>query len=228
MKLIKILSIILIVFLSVNLSAQEADEQHALLNAIVTDYSGKIRVGEKVLFTSHKTKKTILGKTNSAGKFKIRLAKGDTYTVKLMSFENNVVFNDIEIPNQAGLMEFEYTIKYELPKTYVLESVYFDTGKASLKPASYKALNNLVELLKSKKSLVIEIGGHTDNVGSAESNQALSKKRADSVKRYLVSKGVTSSQVKTKGYGDTQPVEYNDTAEGRQKNRRTQVTIISQ
>ena len=82
--------------------------------------------------------------------------------------------------------------------------------------------------LKSKKNLVIEIGGHTDNVGSVETNMALSQKRADAVKRYLVSKGVSSSQVKTKGYGDTQPVAYNDTDEGRQKNRRTQVIIISQ
>ena len=223
-----ILLILIALVLSINLFAQVADENNALLNAIVTDYSGKIRVGEKVSFQSHKTKKTIYGTTNSQGKFKILLPKGDKYTVKLRSFENDVVFNDIEIPAQQGIMEFEYEIKYELPKTYVLENVYFDTGKASLKPESYKSLNNLVKVIKANKSLILEIGGHTDNVGSPESNLVLSQKRADSVKRYLVAKGVSPSQVKTKGYGDTQPVEYNNTPEGRQKNRRTQVTIIQQ
>jgi outer membrane protein OmpA-like peptidoglycan-associated protein len=224
----KLLSIIIILFLSSNLFSQVADEHNALLTVIVTDYSGKVKVGEKVSFQSHKTKKTVSGKTNSTGKFKILLAEGDNYIVKLMSFENDVVFNDIEIPNEAGILEFDYEIKYELPKTYVLENVYFDTGKASLKPASYKSLNNLVKVLKTKRKLIIEIGGHTDNVGSVETNKALSQKRANSVKNYLVSKGVPSTQAKTKGYGDTQPIASNSTAEGKQKNRRTQVTILQE
>jgi outer membrane protein OmpA-like peptidoglycan-associated protein len=220
--------LLFLIFFSISIFAQEADENNALLDAIVTDYNGKVRVGEKVTFQSHKTKKIIYATSDANGKFKVLLPKGDTYSVKLMSFDDEVVFSDIEVPNQAGIMSFDYQIKYQLPETYTLDDVYFDTGKATLKPSSFKSLNNLVKVLKSNKKLVIEIGGHTDNVGNPEANKILSQKRADSVKNYLISKGASATQIKTKGYGDTQPVAYNDTAEGRQKNRRTQITIISQ
>jgi len=222
------LLLIFSIFFSVSIFAQQADENNALLDAIVTDYNGKVRVGEKVTFQSHNTKKIIRATSDANGKFKVLLPKGDTYSVKLMSFDEEVVFSDIEVPNQEGIISFDYQIKYQLPETYTLDDVYFDTGKATLKPSSYKSLNNLVKVLKSNKKLVIEIGGHTDNVGNPEANKTLSQKRADSVKNYLISKGAASTQIKTKGYGDTQPVAYNNNAEGRQKNRRTQITIISQ
>lgn len=222
------LTLLLTFIFSAVLIAQKADEKNALLNAIVTDYSLNIIANEKVSFYSHKTKTTRHGITDAHGKFKILLTKGDTYSVKLMSFDADIIFSDIEVPQEEGIIEFDYKIKYELPKTYVLENVYFDTGKSTLKSASFKSLGNLVKVLKSKRRMMIEIGGHTDNVGKQESNQLLSQRRADAVKKYLVSKGVSAGQVKTKGYGDTQPIEYNDTAEGRQKNRRTQITILKQ
>lgn len=222
-----IILLISILFFS-QVFSQEADEKNALLNAIVTNYSGKALAHEKVSFYSTKTNKASIGVTNAEGKFKILLAKGDRFKVKLMSFENDFVFSDIEIPSEEGLIEFEYTIKYELPKTYILENVYFDTGKSSLKSNSFPSLNNLVKVLKSKKRLQIEVGGHTDNVGKPENNLLLSLNRAKAVKKFLLSKGVSEGQVKTKGYGDTQPIEYNDSPEGRKKNRRTQITILKQ
>ena len=87
---------------------------------------------------------------------------------------------------------------------------------------------DLVEVMKLKKTLVIEIAGHTDNVGSLESNQTLSANRAKSVRNYLIGKGISSSRVTAKGYGETEPVANNMTDEGRQKNRRTEVRIISE
>jgi outer membrane protein OmpA-like peptidoglycan-associated protein len=208
--------------------AQQADENNALLKGIVTDYSGKAMVNEKVSFYAQKAKTVKHVNSDAQGKFKILLPEGDTYSVKLMSFDKDVVFSEIPVPAEDGILEFDYQIKYELPKTYVLENVYFDTGKATLKSSSFKSLNNLVTVLKAKKGMEIEIGGHTDNVGSQESNMVLSQKRADAVKKYLVSKGIAASRLSTKGYGDTQPIEYNDTPEGRQKNRRTQVTVLKE
>ena len=228
MKTIKFLSLIVVVLLSVNTFSQDADEQNALLTVSVNGVKGDKKVGEKVAFKSHKTNKVYKGETKSDGKFKVLLPKGEKFSIQMKSFEKEVKLNDIEIPNQPGLMQFDYEIVYELPKTYVLESVFFDSGKASLKPASYKALNSLAELLNIKKTLIIEIGGHTDNVGKPEANMQLSKNRAESVKKYLLNKGVSAKQVKTKGYGDTMPVAYNNTVEGRQKNRRTQVTVLQE
>ena len=78
------------------------------------------------------------------------------------------------------------------------------------------------------KSLVIEIAGHTDDVGAAEANQTLSEDRANTVRDYLLKKGIALERVTAKGYGDTQPVADNSTAGGKQKNRRTEVRIISE
>jgi len=111
---------------------------------------------------------------------------------------------------------------------YTLENVYFDTGKLTLKSSSYKTLDNLAELLTYKKDMVIEIAGHTDNVGDDAANQRLSEDRAKSVKSYLVSKGVSPEQIKAVGYGETVPIADNATEEGRSKNRRTEVKILNE
>ena len=79
-----------------------------------------------------------------------------------------------------------------------------------------------------KPQLEIEIAGHTDNVGTAESNMTLSLNRAKSVRNYLISKGIDANRVSIQGYGDTQPIASNDSAEGRQKNRRTVVNITKE
>ncbi|MBN2668200.1 MAG: OmpA family protein [Bacteroidales bacterium] len=226
--MIKYLITIQLAIFAFSINAQVADEYNALLNGLVTDYSEKVKANEEVSFYSHNTKETKRVKTDAQGKFKILLSKGDTYSVKLLSFDQDIVFSDIEVPNQPGLIEFEYQIKYQLPQTYILENVYFDTGKASLKESSFPSLNNLVKVLKQNKNLVIEIGGHTDDVGSYDSNMILSKNRAESVKKYLITKGVVANQIQTNGYGSSQPIDSNETEEGRQKNRRTQVTVLKQ
>lgn len=109
----------------------------------------------------------------------------------------------------------------------VLKNVFFETGKYDLKPTSTAELNKLVSFLNTNPSIKIELGGHTDNVGSKESNQLLSGNRAKTVYQYLIDKGISSSRLSFKGYGDTQPIADNNTDEGRQQNRRTEFKIIS-
>ncbi len=99
--------------------------------------------------------------------------------------------------------------------------VEFDTGSAKIRGGEAKELNDLAELIKDGKTKG-EIGGHTDNVGLPENNQALSQRRADSVAAYLVAKGVPKDVLTGKGYGDTKPVAANDTPENKQKNRRVE------
>jgi len=74
--------------------------------------------------------------------------------------------------------------------------------------------------------LKVELGGHTDNVGSDESNLILSEKRASAVVNYLVSNGITAERLSAKGYGESKPLDSNDTEKGRAKNRRTEFTIL--
>ncbi len=98
--------------------------------------------------------------------------------------------------------------------------VQFDTAKATIKPVSYPELDAFVGFLKAVPSAHGELQGHTDNVGKAAYNLKLSQQRADSVKAYVVGKGIDASRITTKGYGLTQPVADNKTAEGRAQNRR--------
>jgi outer membrane protein OmpA-like peptidoglycan-associated protein len=104
--------------------------------------------------------------------------------------------------------------------------VLFDTGKYDLKPAAEDSLKQLASVLRAYPGREIIIEGHTDNVGTAASNQVLSENRAKSVKDWLVSNGhVAAVCMSTKGYGATQPVAPNTTPDGRQKNRRVEVKI---
>lgn len=104
-----------------------------------------------------------------------------------------------------------------------LRGILFDTGKDTLKPESDAVLAEIVSLLKGDAALKVSIEGHTDNEGNAKANLALSKKRADSVKKYLAGKGVDAARLKTNGFGDSKPVAPNSTEEGKAQNRRVEL-----
>lgn len=110
----------------------------------------------------------------------------------------------------------------------VLKNIFFDTKMFELKPESTTELDKVVQLLKDNPTLKIEISGHTDNVGKADDNIKLSDNRAQSVVKYLVTKGIKPERLLFKGYGASKPVAPNTSEEGRAKNRRTELKVISQ
>jgi OmpA-OmpF porin, OOP family len=103
---------------------------------------------------------------------------------------------------------------------------FFDFDKATLKPEATAKLDDLVSKTKGINLEVIIAVGHTDSVGSDEYNQKLSIRRSEAVKAYLVGKGVEPNRVYTEGKGEKQPVADNKTAEGRSKNRRTEIEVV--
>ncbi len=109
----------------------------------------------------------------------------------------------------------------------ILRNVLFETGSARLLNASTAELNRLKSMLVENPTLRIQINGHTDNVGAAAANQSLSEQRAKAVNDFLVANGIASSRLTYKGYGETQPLDSNDTAEGKQNNRRTEFLILN-
>ncbi|HKQ96819.1 MAG TPA: OmpA family protein [Candidatus Polarisedimenticolia bacterium] len=111
-------------------------------------------------------------------------------------------------------------------KSLVLEGVTFDTNSVRLKSASDATLDKVADSLRANPDVRVEVGGHTDNTGSPSVNAKLSAGRAQSVVDYLVAKGIAPSRLKAKGYGSTQPVADNKSADGRAKNRRVELKKI--
>lgn len=134
-----------------------------------------------------------------------------------------------DMPNVPSDTPFELEIelqKLEVGKSVVLNNLFFDTDKYDLKPDSKSELEKLKSFMDQNAEVAIEIGGHTDNVGSSTHNQQLSQNRAKAVYSYLVEAGIAASRLTYKGYGDVSPIANNTTDEGKAKNRRTEFKII--
>ena len=106
-----------------------------------------------------------------------------------------------------------------------LSDVLFDSGKATLKPGAREKLARVSGILVTHPDLKLEIEGHTDSVGTDSYNQGLSERRAESVRGYLVSQNIAAQSITTQGFGESKPVATNDTAAGRQQNRRVELVV---
>lgn len=208
-------------------TSEQAPEGKAIINVIVVS-NLKIPIeNQEVSFVSVKNKKVYSGISKKDGKIQLFIPIGDKYTVQYQSVTSKKEYTVMEIPDAEGVVaECELTITPGT--TFTLDNVFFDTGKSTLKPESFTELDELLNYMSQKKTTVIEISGHTDNVGGTEANQKLSQDRANSVKNYLVKKGISTSRVEAKGYGDTLPIAENTDEAGRKQNRRTEVKILKQ
>ncbi len=198
--------------------------------SIVDMRTQQARNNELVVFQSQKNGNQYQGISDDAGKFSLRLPAGDKYDIFIMGFRDSISYNVLDIPGLAANAfyknPFSVAIEFEPPKSFTLDNVEFDFGKSTLRPESYKTLDELVEYLHRKDDERIEVGGHTDNIGTAAKNLKLSQERAQSIVSYLISKGIGGERLVAKGYGSTDPVAENNTEDGRQRNRRTEVKIL--
>lgn len=128
----------------------------------------------------------------------------------------------MELQKQIDAMQAKVT---DRGLVLTLGDVQFATGTAELRSGATSNLDQLVTFLGNYPTRTVMIEGHTDNVGSSSSNQLLSERRADSVRSYLVRRGVDAARLTTSGAGESTPVSSNDSAAGRQQNRRVEVII---
>jgi len=141
-------------------------------------------------------------------------------------YSQSVQLADINTLTDPIILDIELE-PIEVGAQMELHNIYFETDSFSILPTSESELQKLVTFLGQNKNLKVEIQGHTDSTGSPESNLDLSKKRAGSVVEYLVNNGIDLKRLSSQGYGDTLPIASNETAEGRQLNRRTTIKILA-
>lgn len=166
---------------------------------------------------------------DSTGEYKITLPAGKRYGFLASSPGYIAINQNIDLTNLSQYKEITkdlILIPIEVGEKIQINNIFFETGKFELLEDSKPELNRIVKLFEEKQIKKIRIAGHTDNVGSVQSNQILSENRAKSVANYLISKGVSPLQITTIGYGELKPIATNDTEEGRQQNRRVEFEIL--
>ncbi len=131
-----------------------------------------------------------------------------------------------ELENQREVVQDHGVTRIKVGAKFEVKNIFFDFGKASLREDSKVELDKLYDIM-NRSEIVIEFGGHSDNVGSDEANLNLSQERVNSVKEYIVEKGINEARISAVGYGESQPIADNETEEGRQKNRRVELQITS-
>lgn len=143
---------------------------------------------------------------------------------------DGVLDKDDKCPTVAGVVENDGCPKIEEEVQEILQTAFenleFETGKDIIKQVSIPSLTKLAEVLIKKPEWKLQISGHTDAVGSAQSNLLLSKKRSEAVKKFMIDKGISADRLTALYFGETQPIATNDTKEGRQKNRRVEMQIV--
>lgn len=203
----------------------------ALIKGTVKDSKTGQPIEADITITDNQSKETIAQyKSNSAnGNYMISLPSGKNYGITIEKEGHLFHSENITLSDKDGFKEVTKEIKLADAKPgakVVLNNIFFTSGKYDIRPESTLELQRLVKLMKTNPTLRIEISGHTDNVGDAKANLALSEERAKSVMSFLITNGIEKSRLVAKGYGSNDPISSNDTLDGRQQNRRTEFKII--
>lgn len=164
----------------------------------------------------------------SGGNYERQISKLGWYIISASAegFLNTTDSVWINTDDVTPIVKDIYMQPIEVGITVRLKNVYFDFDKTTLKEESYPELNKVVAFLQQNPTVEIEIAGHTDYMGSDEYNLNLSQGRCQSVVDYLVSQGVDSYRLTAQGYGESRPVDTNETDEGRANNRRVEFTVL--
>jgi OmpA-OmpF porin, OOP family len=205
-----------------------ATKTEAAMKFFVLDKENGPIKGVVICLTSPTSPKYCTDETDAEGYGEVLVPVGQKYDVTYLSLGGGDIATTVSVTNEPK-QNIKLTLRYKRapPRTpFVLKGVYFDTGTASIRQESLSRLDLVVDFMKRRKSAVVEIAGHTDNVGKAKTNKALSLKRAQACRDYLITKGVDGNRITALGFGGERPVAPNDTDENREKNRRIEVVEL--
>lgn len=204
----------------------EPTRTEAAVKFTVVDKDNGPIMGLVIKLDDPKGKSYYTEESDAKGYTEVLVPVGQTYEVVYLSLGRRKIAAKLPVSDQPR-QTIRLTLRY---KRYiaplVLEGVEFDTNKATLRPGSAAKLDRVVEYMRYKKSARVEISGHTDNVGNPKRNKALSMRRAQTCRKYIISQGIDGARIKAVGYGAERPIASNDTTEGRQQNRRIEANEL--
>ncbi|AHM63600.1 ompa/motb domain protein [Flammeovirgaceae bacterium 311] len=173
-----------------------------------------------------------VAQTNEDGSFNFEIEKEGTYALSAEAEGYIILSRTLKVSRLGEKTRYVNTNlrmnAIKVGTTAVMANIFFETGKSSLRTESITELDKIRDFLRHSSSVKIQINGHTDNVGNANYNKQLSRKRAQSVKDYLVNNGIEPGRLSVMGYGQERPLFSNDDEEeGRALNRRTEIEVLS-
>lgn len=204
----------------------------AYIQGFVYDADSRVPIGASIEISDLATDKPIMSLTalDSQGDFFACLPSDKDYALNV--YRDGYLFHSENFSfkgkaEQQRIFVIEVALKkIKAGELVRLENIFFQHDSYELEPQSAIELNRIVSFLNNNTSPVIEISGHTDNTGTSSYNMALSRKRAKAIWQALLDRGVPSSRITYKGYGDTEPITANETEGQRARNRRTELKII--
>jgi len=199
-----------------------------VLAGTVYDAKTEKPIQAKVDVTFRQQRKSIARVETSQGNYEAPIEKLGWYilTGSADGYLNAVDSVEAADEEVTPVVKDLYLKKIEVGTTVRLKNIYFDFDKTTLKPISFVELNKVVDFLNANPSVEIQIEGHTDNKGSDEYNLNLSQGRSQAVVDYLISQGIEPLRLKAQGFGETKPIDSNDTDDGRANNRRVEFTVL--
>lgn len=214
----------------IKLAVQNKPEPVVLIKGRVLNKNTSLPVEAKISYENLATGLNVgIAVSNPAtGEYQIALPFGTNYGFNATANNFISISDNIDLTAIAEYKEITrdlYLVPLEKGQVIRINNIFFEFAKADLKTESFSELNRIVKLMEQNPSMEIALGGHTDNVGSEESNLKLSTERSKSVLTYLVSKGIGQSRITSNGYGKTKPITENETEIGRSTNRRVEFTI---
>lgn len=221
----------------VKLPIVKAPESWVTIKGKVIDKATGTPIDAKIVYERLSNGKgTGIAQTNpQTGEYEVRLPTGHQYGLRAeaegkISESQNLDFRDIKSDQVIDAKDFNLApieMTTLAPNvTIVLNNIFFDFDKSILKAESEPELERIVAMLNDKSAMEIEIAGHTDNVGADAYNMALSERRAKTVIAYLIRRGIDKKRLAVQSFGETKPIDTNDTDEGREKNRRVEFKVL--